>query len=567
MSYMSRYEEWKTSNVFDSSIHEELEKMDPAVDKKEIEDRFYKELEFGTGGLRGIMGAGTNRLNKYTIGKATLGFGRYLLQKYAEEDCRKRGVVIGYDTRNNSYEYAVCTADILSGLGIQVYLHVDPRPTPQLSFSVRYFEALAGVVITASHNPREYNGYKIYDECGCQLIPGKAKEVMAYMKEVRDYSEINFEGNPAFIKYVDITEEFVNTVLGQSRYQNQNAKKALKIMYTPLHGTGKVPVLQALRKDGFEQVMCVAEQACADGDFSTVVSPNPEDRAALLKGIELGQKVKADIVIGTDPDCDRIGVAVRDLDGFVLLTGNQAGALLTDFVLQNTDMTKYARPAVIKTIVTSELGAEIARKKGAAIFSTLTGFKYIGEKMVQFEEAKMHQDESRAFDFLCGYEESYGYLVGDHAHDKDAVVAAVLICEMTARLKAEGKSLLDRLKELYAEYGYYLDDMESCMFRGKDGMEQMKQKMDRLRSVNFLFEESEKRTDYKTKVAAEENFGVLPSANVLKFSLKDGSWVAVRPSGTEPKIKMYYSIKAEDGKEAQRKLEKLKKVIKEKLEV
>lgn len=567
MSYMSRYEEWKTSSIFDSSIHEELEKMDPAVDKKEIEDRFYKELEFGTGGLRGIMGAGTNRLNKYTIGKATLGFGRYLLQKYTQETCRKKGVVIGYDTRNNSYEYAVCTANILSGLGIQVYLHADPRPTPQLSFSVRYYQALAGVVITASHNPKEYNGYKIYDEYGCQLVPGKAKEVMSYMKEVGDYSEIDFEGNPELIKYVDVTEEFVDAVLRQSRYQDQKAKDALKIIYTPLHGTGKVPVLQALQKDGFGKVMCVAEQVKADGNFSTAASPNPEDRAALLRGIALGKKVQADIVIGTDPDCDRIGIAVREQDEFVLLTGNQTGALLTDFVLQNTDMTKYARPAVIKTIVTSELGAEIARKKGAAIFSTLTGFKYIGEKMVQFEEAQKSGDEKRAFDFLCGYEESYGYLVGAHAHDKDAVVAAVLICEMAARLKAEGKSLTERLKELYTEYGYYLDDMESCMFRGKDGMEQMKAKMDRLRSVKYLFEESEKRTDYKTLVEAEENFGRLPSANVLKFFLADGSWVAVRPSGTEPKIKMYYSIKAEDEKEAKGKLEKLKSVIKEELEV
>ncbi len=565
MNCFETYNFWKTDALFDAQTRAELASLDAARDAVEIEDRFYCDLEFGTGGLRGVMGAGTNRMNKYTVGKATRGLGKYLIDTFGADACRTRGVVVGYDTRNNSKDFADVTASVLSGMGIRVRVHSDARPTPQLSFSVKYFGAVAGVVITASHNPKEYNGYKVYDEYGCQLVPDKAERVIAYVNGVEDYRDIDFEGSNDLIEAVDVTDEFVNAVLKQSRYCNAAAKADLRVIYTPLHGTGNVPVSTVLARDGFVNVAKVAAQSVPDGDFSTVQSPNPEDRRALLMGIAQAEETGADIVLGTDPDCDRVGVAVKTADRYKLLTGNQTGALLMDFVLSHTDMGAYRHPAVVKTVVTSELGAKIAKKHGIMVFSTLTGFKYIGEKITQFEEAKLTGDEARDYDFLFGYEESYGYLAGTHARDKDAAVASLLICEMAAEAKAAGRTLCDKMDELYCEYGYYLDALDSFTLKGADGAERIKSMMKNLRGGKSPFENTKIVTDYSVPVPAEPGFGVLPTSNVLKYTLDGGSWVSVRPSGTEPKIKIYYSIKDEDRAAAERKLEEIRSTVKKTL--
>lgn len=563
MNYKDRYEQWLRDDFFDENTRKELSAL---TDEKEIEDRFYRDLEFGTGGLRGIMGAGTNRMNQYTVGKATAGLGKYLLDTYGAEVCETRGVVIGYDTRNNSNFFSRTAANVLSGMGIRVYLHSDARPTPQLSFSVNFFHALAGVVITASHNPKEYNGYKVYDEFGCQLVPKQAKQVISYVDIVTDYHSINFTGDNSLISMVDVTDNFVMSVMKQSRYENKQAKGNLKVVYTPLHGTGNVPVQKAFRLDGFTQVEAVAEQVVPDGNFPTVVSPNPEDRRALEMGIAQAKSTDADIVLGTDPDSDRVGIAVKVADGeYHLMTGNQVGALLMDFVLENTDLSALEHPAVVKTVVTSELGAEIARKKGLTVFSTLTGFKFIGEKITQFEQAKVNGNTEQNYDFLFGYEESYGYLAGIHARDKDAVVSALLICEMAAKAKAEGMTLVDKIDQIYAEFGHYRDALDSFTLKGKDGLEKISSMMRELRSGDSPFRHTAQVIDYSKPVEAEPGFGILPTSNVLKYVLEDGSWIAVRPSGTEPKIKIYYSIKGTDKEEAERKLEEIQDTIQGKM--
>ena len=474
--------------------------------------------------------------------------------------------MIGYDTRNNSEYFSRTAADVLSGMGIRVYLHAHARPTPQLSFSVNFWNALAGVVVTASHNPKEYNGYKVYDEFGCQLVPWQAKQVISYVDAITDYHSINFTGDQSLISMADVTDNFVNAVLKQSRYNESKSKADLKIVYTPLHGTGNVPVQKALRLDGFTQIDAVAEQVVPDGNFPTVASPNPEDRRALEMGIAQAKRLGADIVLGTDPDSDRVGIAVKDADGnYHLMTGNQVGALLMNFVLNHTDLSQYPHPAVVKTVVTSELGADIARKHKINVFSTLTGFKFIGEKITQFEQAKEDSDKSRDYDFLFGYEESYGYLAGTHARDKDAVVSSLLICEMAAEAKANGKTLLDEMNEIYAEYGYYRDALDSFTLKGKDGLEKIASMMTELRASGSPFEGTSSVTDYSKPVDAEVGFGTLPTSNVLKYVLEDGSWIAVRPSGTEPKIKIYYSVKGADSATAEKKLEEIQNTIQTKL--
>lgn len=565
MTYMDRYEYWKNDAFFDAQTREELAALDPTTQAKEIEDRFYRDLEFGTGGLRGVMGAGTNRMNRYTVAKATKGLGNYLLEKYGKDVCAKRGVAIGYDTRNNSAFFARTAANVLSAMGIFVYLHDSARPTPQLSYSVKHLNTVAGVVLTASHNPKEYNGYKVYDEYGCQLVPADAKQVIAYVEAVSDYSAIDIDGDESMIKLVDVTDSFVETVLKQSRCADAEAKAALKVVYTALHGTGLVPVQKVLAATGIADVSLVDAQAVPDGDFPTVPSPNPEDGRALAMGVAQAEQQGADIVLGTDPDSDRVGIAVRSNDGFKLMTGNQVGALLMDFVLSNTDLSVVKNGAVVKTVVTSELGAEIARKKGFSVFSTLTGFKFIGEKITQFEQAQISGDNSRDYTFLLGYEESYGYLAGTHARDKDAVVASLLICEMAAMWKAKGKTLLDRMQEIYDEYGFYLDALDSFTLKGKDGLEQIAAMMVQLRRDGSPFAHTAQVIDYSVPVAAEEGFGTLPTSNVLKYILEDGSWIAARPSGTEPKIKFYYSIKAADEQTAQQQLSAAQNTIRQTL--
>lgn len=559
------YNYWKTDEFFDNATRNELSALDLIKDAKEIEDRFYRDLEFGTGGLRGIMGAGTNRMNKYTVGKATKGLADYLLANYGGDACKERGVVIGYDTRNNSRFFAETAANVLSAEGIRVYLHSHARPTPQLSFSVKFWNALAGVVVTASHNPKEYNGYKVYDEFGCQLVPWQAKQVISYVNAVTDYKAIDFTGNQSLIQMGDVTDNLISAVMRQSRNSDAASKENLHVIYTPLHGTGNVPVTKTLLLDGFKNLDHVEAQAVPDGNFPTVVSPNPEDRRALLFGIEQAEHTNADIVLGTDPDCDRVGVAVRTAEGFKLVTGNQMGALLMDYVLSHTDLSGIKNPAVVKTVVTSELGAEIAKKYGLTVFSTLTGFKFIGEKITQFEKAWTEDKTAQQYTFVLGYEESYGYLVGTHARDKDAVVSSMLICEMAAEYKAHGKTLLDRMDEIYSEYGYYRDALDSFTLKGKDGLEKISSMMSTLRSRESPFADTEKIIDYSIPVDAEEGFGKLPTSNVLKYILSDGSWIAVRPSGTEPKIKIYYSIKSTDRVTAEKKLVETQCTIQEKL--
>lgn len=562
MNYSAIYKQWLTDEFFDEETRRRLAAL---TDEKDIEDRFYRDLEFGTGGLRGVMGDGTNRMNKYTVGKATAGLGKYLLDAYGQEACHARGVAIGYDTRNNSEYFACIAADVLSGMGIRVYLHAHASPTPQLSFSVRFWNALAGVVITASHNPKEYNGYKVYDEFGCQLVPRQTKQVIRYV-DAADYHSINFAGNRSLISIDDATDDFVNAVLKQSRFKDQRAKGNLKIVYTPLHGTGNISVQKALRMDGFEQVDAVEEQIAPDGNFPTVASPNPEDRCALEMGIARAKRTDADIVLGTDPDSDRVGIAVRASDGsFRLMTGNQVGALLVNFVLTYTDMSKYPCPAVVKTVVTSELGAEIARKQGVSVFSTLTGFKFIGEKITQFEQAKKSGNGKQDYDFLFGYEESYGYLAGTHARDKDAVVSSLMICEMAAEAKAKGKTLIDAMEDIYDAYGYYQDTLDSFTLKGKDGLERIASMMTKLRTCGSPFSDTALVIDYNNPVEAEPGFGALPTSNVLKYVLNDGSWIAVRPSGTEPKIKIYYSIKAAERDAAKEKLKHMQITIQKEL--
>ena len=551
MDFLTQFRIWRDDPFFDNETHAELKALDEVRDAREIEDRFYRELSFGTGGLRGIMGAGTNRINRYTVGRATLGLANYLRAAYPGEENALRGVVIAHDTRHHSEEFARLAADVLSAMGLRVYLLQGANPTPLLSFAVREKKALAGVVITASHNPKEYNGYKVYDEYGCQLVPRQAEQVSAYIDLIRDFQVIPQHGNRERIEALDLTDAFVSAVLRQSRYADSAAKSALKIVYTPLHGAGKRAVCDTLSRDGFTDVTLVPEQTQPDGDFPTVASPNPEERGALQMGLALAEKLGADVVLGTDPDSDRLGVGVRTQDGtYRLLTGNQLGALLTDFVLSHTDLKAVHRPAVVKTEVTGELGARIAASYGVTVFSALTGFKFIGEKITQFEQAKRSGNEAQDFTFLCGYEESYGFLCGTHARDKDAVVSAMLVCELAAECKAQGITLTDRLAQLYATYGYTLDALESVTLAGSAGQEKISAIMRTFRTVPPAFVSDAQCIDYLTDVPQRHGFGLLPKSDVLKYVWPDGSFLAVRPSGTEPKIKFYYSLRAADGEAA-----------------
>lgn len=537
MSISENYEVWKNNKFFDEETRAELAALSPVEDAKEIEDRFYCDLEFGTGGLRGVMGAGTNRMNRYTVGKATYGLAAFLHSRYGAEACASRGVVIACDTRNGSPFFARTAADIFTACGVRVRLFSLPVPTPELSFAVKYYGAIAGVVVTASHNPKEYNGYKVYNEYGCQLVPDEAKEVIAFVNAVADYTTIPFTGDPSRMERVDPTEKFVEAVLKQSLIADTACKAALAVVYTPLHGTGNLPVRRALACDGFSRLDVVKEQELPDGNFPTVASPNPEERATLTLGLAQAERTGADIVLGTDPDSDRVGVGVRTKEGeYRLLSGNQIGALLMDFILAHKDMSAIRNPAVVKTVVTSDLGAEIAKKHALAVFSTLTGFKFIGEKITEFEK-------NGDFTFVFGYEESYGYLAGTHARDKDAVVSSLLIAEMAAAYKAQGKTLFDRLEELYSEYGYYRDGLDSFTLKGKDGKERIAGMMRDLRARSPF--EGAACTDFLADVPQAAGYGLLPKSNVLRYDFADGSWLAVRPSGTEPKIKVYYSAKGE----------------------
>ena len=551
------YNYWKTNNIFDELTHDELSKIDIVSQFDEVYDRFYREIDFGTGGLRGIMGAGTNRINKYTVGRVTVGLSRFLLDNCF--DAKRRGVVIGYDTRMNSRLYADIASNIFSSFDIPVYIQKSPRPVSQLSYSVSSLNCVAGVMITASHNPKEYNGYKIYDENGCQLVPDKVERLVPYINKITDYSFIRYVPKIDLIKTIDNTDSFIDAVRCQKRLDDKNIKANLSIVYTPLHGTGLFPVTSMLSQEGFINVHVVREQTTEDGYFSTVVSPNPEDKAALELGIQLAKSVNADIVLGTDPDCDRVGVAVKKDNDYVLLTGNQIGALLMDYLLETTDYISK-RYAVIKTIVTSELGAIIARSKGLKVFETLTGFKYIGEMIGKFEKAKLDEDNSASYNFLYGYEESYGYLVGKHARDKDAVVSILLISEMAAKAKDNRKTLVDMLSDIYKKYGYFYDKLDSYVLKGEEGKNRIDNIMNILRNNKLPFKDVECVIDY-LKGDTSKTFEELPKANVLKIYFEDQSWFAIRPSGTEPKIKLYYSIKGNTKKEAERRYKDIKESL------
>lgn len=544
MDYKERYKNWCEGSGFDNRTKEEL--LAIVEDNTEIKERFYKDLSFGTGGLRGIMGAGTNRMNSYTVKKATLGLANFIQsQKKANPS-----VVVAFDTRNNSQQFAEDVASVFSSLGIKTYLFDAPMPTPVLSYTVRHLQCDAGVVITASHNPKEYNGYKVYDHNGGQLTPNNANEVTSFINQITDFEWItSINSNPALIELIgaEVLDSFVGEIGRQSIFKGE-----LNIVYTPIHGAGNIPVRQVLTN---YNVSVVKEQELPDGNFSTVISPNPEDKMALQMAIDQATRENADIVIGTDPDCDRIGVAVKHNEEFKLLTGNQIGALLVDFVTDNREVN--AKSTLVKTIVTNDLGANIASNKGLKILDTLTGFKYIGEKINEFEETPDSDNE-----FVMGYEESYGYLVGTHARDKDAVVAAKLICEMAAYYKSLGLSLMDRLQSIYGEYGYYMDVLDSVTLKGLDGATKIQTLMAETRKLdNQFFKNIEAVKDYSVGIDG------LPKEDVIKFLLKDESWVAIRPSGTEPKIKIYYSIKATDENVAQIKLENIKLQIKQNLDL
>lgn len=543
MDYKEKYQQWLS--FADENTKKELTSIN---DEKEIEDRFYKDLAFGTGGLRGIMGAGSNRMNRYTVGKATLGLAKYLKSKYDGEI----SVAIACDTRLNSRAFLECAAQVFASQGIKVYAYETVVPVPVLSFTTRYLHCNAGVMITASHNPKEYNGYKVYDNKGCQFCTQDAKNAISYINDITDYSSIYKDGESVDtyvsngkIEYVGEKElsAFISEVKKQSLYEE---KSDLKIVYTPLHGTGNIPVQRVL--EGMNVTVLKSQQE-PDGNFPTVKSPNPEDKAALTLAIDKAKEIGADLVLGTDPDCDRVGIAVKDGDDYRLFTGNQTGAVLVKFVLEMKKDKLNSKSTLVKTIVTSELGANIGRSFGLQIEETLTGFKYIGDKINKYELTGEQE-------FVIGYEESYGYLVGTHARDKDAVVSSMLICQMAAWYKNQGKTLVDALNDIYDEYGYYLDYLDSFVLKGKDGAEKIQSLMTYFREMGTtLFDGVKQIVDFSVGVRD------LPKENVLKYIWEDGSWIAVRPSGTEPKIKVYYSVVDKNRDNAAKRLEDIRSII------
>ena len=548
--YIKNYNEWMNNPYFDDETKQELKAIQN--DEKEIEDRFYKELEFGTGGLRGVIGYGTNRINKYTVRKATFGLCNYILKK-CKEDGQKRGVVIAYDSRHKSKEFCIEAAKTLAACGIKAYIYDSLRSTPQLSFSVRYLNCVAGIVITASHNPPEYNGYKVYWSDGGQVCPDIANEIIQEVNKIEDYSKIpttKLGDNLIQVLNKDIDKAFINEVKKQIINQDviDRVGDKIKIIYTPIHGTGNIPVREVLKQSGFKNVEVVKEQELPDSNFSTVEYPNPEEKAVFEIAIEMAKNSGADIIMGTDPDCDRVGVVVKNNEGeYVVLNGNQVGSLLVEYVISSNkeNISNQVNPTIIKTIVTSELGAKIAKENGVDCIDTLTGFKFIGEKINQFE-----QNKDRTF--VMGYEESYGYLVGTHARDKDGVVSSLLISEMAAYYYDKGMTLYEGLQEVYKKYGYYKEELKSITLKGIDGMKQIQNIMNSFRNSGI-----DSIADIKVNEIRDYKEGIddLPKSDVLKFILEDGSWIAVRPSGTEPKIKFYFGCNGDNQEIVDEKLE------------
>ncbi|HPU62621.1 MAG TPA: phospho-sugar mutase [Mobilitalea sp.] len=562
MEHLRRYNEWLSNPYFDEKTKKELEEIKD--NENEIKERFFKDLEFGTGGLRGILGAGTNRMNIYTVRKATQGLANYIIKQNGQS----KGVAIAYDSRRMSPEFALETALCLAANKIKAYLFESLRPTPQLSFAVRELGCIAGVVITASHNPPEYNGYKVYWEDGAQVTSPRDVEIIGEVNAIKDFSETKTMSKEDAIK------EGLLTVIGKEiddRYIDSLKKlvinpisekgKELKIVYTPLHGSGNLPVRRILSELGFKNVYVVPEQELPDPNFSTVAYPNPEDPAVFRLAIELAEKVNADVILATDPDADRLGIQVRDNSGkFVLFNGNMTGALIAEYIFSQK-AEKGILPknsALIKTIVSGNMSDQIAKEYNAKLIEVLTGFKYIGEQIRQFEE-------TGSYEFVFGYEESYGCLVGTHARDKDAVSAVMTLCEAAAYYKDRGISLFEQMERIYKKYGYYEEKTVSYTLKGIEGMEKIKSIMEGYRKnppktaggYQIL-----KIRDYKNNTITDLATGEvtptnLPKSDVLYYEMNDDAWCAVRPSGTEPKIKFYFGVKGNSKEDAAEKLNRL----------
>ena len=570
MNWKQEFSRWLSYAQLDAELKEQLENM--KQDEKKIEDSFYKNLEFGTGGMRGELGAGTNRLNVYTVRKATKGLASFI-EKLGEE-AKKRGVVVAYDSRHKSPEFAMEVAATLGARGITTYVFESLRPTPILSFAVRHLHTVSGIVLTASHNPPEYNGYKVYGEDGGQLPPKEADELISYVNavedeltvEVADVERLKADGLLHIIgQEVDdaYAAELNNVIINKEMVEKVG--KDLKIVFTPLHGTSNISVRRGLKEVGFTDVTVVKEQELPDPNFSTVKSPNPEEHAAFEYAIRDGEKVGADVLIATDPDADRLGVAVRNHNGeFQVLTGNQTGALMLDYLLsqKKENGTLPENGVVLKTIVTSEIGRTIAKAYGLDTVDTLTGFKFIGEKIRQYEE-------SGQYEFQFGYEESYGYLIRPFCRDKDAVQSVLFACEVAAYYKSQGKTLYNGLLEVFEKYGFFREDLVSLTLKGKDGAEKIQEMMATFREnppkevagLTVVAVE-----DYKASIVTSLQDGHkeeihLPKSNVLKYQLEDGSWFCLRPSGTEPKIKFYFGVKDSSLQNSEQKLLTIKEDI------
>lgn len=568
-NYMKKYQEWLSNPVFDEETKKELESIKD--NEKEIEDRFYKDLEFGTAGLRGVIGAGSNRMNKYTVGKATQGLASFILKMGTQD----KGVAISYDSRHMSKEFSELAALILNANGIKTYRFDSLRPVPELSFTVRELGCTAGIMITASHNPPEYNGYKVYWDDGAQIIPPKDKQIIDEVNNTRFDSIKTMLKEDAISQGLynvigkEIDEKFISTL--KSFVLNEDIIKKVqddvKIVYTPLHGAGNVPVQNILKEMGFEHVYVVPEQEQPDGDFPTVSYPNPEDKNAFKLALELAKKVDADVVIANDPDADRLGVYSKISDGeYIDYTGNMSALLILEYELSQRKL-KGLLPekdgAVITTIVSSEMTKAISKEYGMKVFETLTGFKWIGEKIRQFEE-------NNSYKFQFGFEESYGCLIGSHARDKDGISAVMAICEATAYYKSLGLSLWDQMQEIYKKYGYYKEGQISIVLKGADGAQEIKNNMDRMRKnppkelAGLKVLEVRDYQEHKiVDMDGNERVTDLPTSNVLYYELENNSWCCVRPSGTEPKIKFYMGVKGISKEDAEVKLEDLTKAMKD----
>ena len=569
MEYRERYEGWLSDPYFDEATKEELRSI--ANDDNEIKERFYKDLEFGTAGLRGIIGAGTNRMNIYTVRKATRGLANYIISK----DGQKKGVAIAYDSRRMSPEFADEAALCLAANGIKAYVFESLRPTPELSYAVRSLGCIAGINITASHNPPEYNGYKVYWEDGAQITPPHDKGIMDEVKAVTDYNTVKTMG-PEEAKAAgmyevigkEVDDGYIAELKKQVIHQDSidAAGKELKIVYSPLHGTGNIPARRILKELGFENVYVVKEQELPDGEFPTVSYPNPEAEEAFELGLKLAKEVDADLVLATDPDADRLGVYVKDGKSgeYKVLTGNMSGCLLADYEIGQRKALKGLPDDgfLIKTIVTSNLADAIAKGYGIGLIEVLTGFKFIGQQILGFETTGKGT-------YLFGFEESYGCLIGTHARDKDAIVATMALCEAAAYYKTQGKTLWDAMVDMYDKYGYYKDDIQSITLKGIEGLQKIQEILETLRKnppAEVGGYQVVKARDYQAEtikdIATGEVTGTgLPKSNVLYYDLTDDAWLCVRPSGTEPKVKFYYGIKGASLADADEKSAKLGKEV------